>query len=226
MKNISTNKDTMSFWKSTASWYWIIFGNNYNVDSRCIIVSFTFDIPTQKVVPSNWVKIRSPAEGRRRLHRWTLFRPPWARWTRCCIRPCGRDLSDDPFAGEYITIWMSVVYISTFFFEWSFKVYSNKCIYIIIQYLCIYIYSGFEQTSRPGVKRVQNGSVMRCYPQILLKKMAQHSAQEAWRLRFCKVFQLNLQTSEAISGWGNSEWKRKYRMLALRPSLQQRDRTS
>ena len=31
--------------------------------------------------------------------------------------------------------------------------------------------------------------------------------------------------SEVISGWGNSEWKRKYRMLALRPSLQQRDRT-
>lgn len=99
-------------------------------------------------------------------------------------------------------------------------------IYIYNYTIFVYIYSGFEQTSRPGVKRVQNGSVMRCYPQILLKKMAQHSAQEAWRLRFCKVFQLNLQTSEAISGWGNSEWKRKYRMLALRPSLQQRDRTS
>lgn len=86
--------------------------------------------------------------------------------------------------------------------------------------------SGFEETSRPCVKRVQNGCVMRCYPQILLKKMPRHSAQEAWRLRFRKVSQLNLQTSEAISGWGNSEWKRKYRMLALRPSLQQRDRTS
>ena len=87
---------------------------------------------------------------------------------------------------------------------------------------------GFWKDNKPVAlkKKTQPCDAMRS-TDCTEKDAIQHSAQEAWRctLRFWKVSQLNLQTSEVISGWGNSEWKRKYRMLALRPSLQQRDRT-